>query len=67
MEKKPKTVTVDGITFEIPMDEFLCEECETTNYIYNDDLPPFHCNECGAKLKYVRSEPRVNGELDILA
>ena len=68
MDKQPKTATVDGITFIIPNDEFLCEDCETTNYVSKDDLPPFHCNECGKPLNYVRPEPPVGGGgLDVMA
>ena len=60
MKMKPKTETVDGKTFEIPVLEVFCEKCEecgTANYFYDDDSPPFRCDNCGAEFKNVRSEP----------
>ena len=75
MEKKPKTATIDGITFDIPDEEFLCEECDTINNFnddeelkpFRDNPPPFHCDNCGAKLKYTRPELPIKGDLDVLA
>jgi len=50
MRKKPKTVTVGSMVFHVPCESVFCEKCETTNYIYIDDLPPYHCNDCGTEL-----------------
>ena len=50
----------DTIEFETPILELFCPECETTNYIYSDMQPPFHCNTCGAELEL--PEPDTDGQ-----
>jgi len=67
MEKKHQVATIGGIAFELPSEDFLCDECNTANKLSDDDLPPFHCNECGAKLQYVRPVSPVNGVINELA
>ena len=55
-KKKPKTITFNNKTFEVPDAEVLCEECGTTNYFYSDDKPPFRCDNCGVVLENIRPE-----------
>ena len=37
--------------FDTPALELYCEECETTNYFYDDNEPPYLCDVCGAQLE----------------
>ena len=64
MNKKPKTQTINGKTFEIPDMELYCEKCKTTNYIYCDMKPPCKCDNCGAELEVIRPEPPMDGGPD---
>ena len=59
MENKPKTITVDGKTFEVPDAQVLCKSCGTTNYFYDDNKPPFRCDNCGKIFDYVFPLPPI--------
>jgi ribosomal protein S27E len=50
MSDKPKTISLNGKTFEIPGYELFCVKCGTTNYFYSDNKPPYKCDSCGAIL-----------------
>lgn len=54
---KPKTITINGRIFEVPNVTVVCEKCGTTSYFYDDDLPPFRCDNCGIVFKYLRIKP----------
>ena len=40
-----------NMEFETPSLELFCEKCETTNFFYNDNEPPYICDCCGAELE----------------
>ena len=37
--------------FKLPIGEFYCADCETTNYFYDDDKPPYKCDRCQREFK----------------
>jgi hypothetical protein len=41
-----KVVEVNGKKFEVPELELFCEKCGTTNYFYDDNKPPYYCDNC---------------------
>ena len=49
-EKKPKTVTINHKVFLVPAMQLYCKKCKTTNYFYEDDKPPYQCDNCGKEL-----------------
>ena len=64
MEKKAQTMTVDGLTFDVPDFKLQCDECDTVNIINEDSLPPFTCSDCGSKLSYAHPEPPIKSILN---
>jgi len=48
---RSKIKTIGGMEFEISTLKFFCTKCKTVNYFYEDNLSPFHCDECDEKLK----------------
>jgi len=42
---------MENMEFDTPTLELYCEKCETTNYFYEDNKPPYICDCCGAELK----------------
>ena len=57
MKKEVKTETINGKVFHVPSDEVYCKKCKTTNYFYDDDLPPYKCDTCGKVLVKLRPDP----------
>jgi HEPN domain-containing protein len=41
-----KVVTINGKKLEVPELELYCTQCETTNFFYDDNKPPYHCDNC---------------------
>jgi hypothetical protein len=41
-----RVITINGKKLEVPELELFCEKCGTTNYFYDDDKPPYHCDNC---------------------
>jgi|GEM_PF-1692023 len=39
-----------NMVFDKPSHELYCEECETTNFFYSDNKPPYYCDCCGTEL-----------------
>jgi ribosomal protein S27E len=56
--KHEKTITLNGKTFEVPELELYCEKCETTNFFYSDNKPPYKCDNCGESLDAVKDNLR---------
>jgi len=48
--KKP-AFNPEDLNFDTPTLEIYCEKCETTNFFYEDNEPPYICDNCGAELK----------------
>jgi len=36
---------------ELPIGEIYCIDCETTNFFYSDDKPPYKCARCKKEFK----------------
>jgi len=40
----------NNMKFDTPTLELYCEKCGNNNFFYEDNDPPFHCDNCGAAL-----------------
>jgi len=53
-DKKPfkkADVNFSNIKFETPSLQLYCKKCKTSNFFYDDNKPPYKCDNCGAALK----------------
>ena len=41
----------ENMMFDTPSMELFCTQCKTTNFIYDDNEPPYICDCCGAELE----------------
>ena len=62
MENKSRTTTINGKTFDVPSKEILCKKCGTTNYYYDDNAPPYKCNNCGKVLVNLYPDPPLKND-----
>jgi ribosomal protein S27E len=44
--------------FDVPIEQIYCGKCKTTNYFYDDNATPFHCDGCGLELTKPESETK---------
>jgi len=56
-----KIIEVNGKKFEVPDLELYCEKCGTMNFFYDDDAPPYNCDNC--KKPLVDEEPTETAPL----
>ena len=48
---KDQPLDPSKMEFDTPALELYCEKCETTNFFYDDNKPPYHCDRCGSELE----------------
>ena len=49
----------NGHIFEIPIGELYCEDCETMNFFYSDNEPPYLCDNCGKEIKVLKEGDKL--------